>query len=173
MNTNEDVKIILNGSYGGFSIKKEIITEYNEKTSSNLYINSYECRFIPDFIEKVEEGEDIGGVGSDLYIGYISQDAMKYNAWDIEEYDGAETISIKYSKIKVEKMSKFFDIMNKILHDDSINLSAEMRFEYLRMLAPKDALENQDFDALLQNAELLPMFSSGFREAEASFYKKN
>jgi hypothetical protein len=29
-----------------------------------------------------------------------------------------------------------------------------------------------NFDALLKNAELLPMFSSGFREAEASFYSK-
>jgi hypothetical protein len=165
-------KIILNGSYGGFSINEKIMNEYNKKTNSNLYFGSCECRFIPEFIERIEEGENIGGLGSDLYIGYVPKDAMDYNAWDIEEYDGVESIIIDYSKIKVRKMTDFFDIMNKILHDDSINLSAEMRFEYLRMLAPKDALENQDFDALLQNAELLPVFSSGFREAEESFYSK-
>ena len=172
MNTNEYVKIILNASYGGMAIDQTVMSEYNERTNSNLYQGCYESRFIPEFIERIENDENINGISADLYIGTIPKDAMKYNAWDIDEHGGLERISIDYSKIKVEKMNEFFDVLNKILHDDSVNVSPEMRFEYLRMLAPKDALENQDFDALLQNAELLPVFSPAFRNAEASFYSK-
>lgn len=161
-------KIILNGSYGGFSIDKNVLNEYNKKTNKNLSYCDPECRFIPEFIEKIENGESINENDS-LYIAYIPNDAFNYNAWQIEEYDGTESISVNYEKIKIGKIEEFFNILKKILYDDSIDLSSEMRFEYIRMLAPLESLEDIDYDILLKNAELLPMFSKGFQKAEKNF----
>jgi hypothetical protein len=66
MNTNEYVKIILNASYVGMANDVNVMSEYNERTNSNLYQGCYESRFIPEFIERIENDENINGISAEV-----------------------------------------------------------------------------------------------------------
>ena len=163
---------IVNGCYGVFSIKESIIHNYNEKHNTKLSSYDDECRTIPEFIKRIEKGDDLNGNSSILSVEYISDDAWKYKAWELQEYDGIESISINNEKIMLAKSREFLQILYKILYEESDEEEDPTKtVEYIRMLAPPDALKKQDFNALLVNAQYLPKFSSGFHEAEASFAK--
>jgi len=172
---NKDVvyfkmEIIIAVSYGGgFSIFKKVMDEYNARTQNTLTHFDEKCRFLPEFIERVKNGEKISV--EDLAIDVIPLDAFKYNAWEIYDYDGVESIIIDYHKIKMLKMNQFIDMLKNIIYDDT-ELPDEKRLEYIRMLAPREALENKDYDMLLTNSQFLPIFSSQFKKAELNFYDK-
>jgi hypothetical protein len=150
------MEIIIAISYGGgFSIKQNIMDEYNTRTNNTLSGYEEECRFIPEFIERVKKGEKISREDLDIYV--ISLEAFKYKAWEINDYDGVENIQIDYHKIKMSKMNHFIDMLKNIIYDDTHDLTDQERLEYIRMLAPCEALENKDYDMLLTNSQFLPM----------------
>lgn len=163
------MEIIIAVSYGGgFSIYENVIEEYNIRTNNTLSRYDEECRFIPEFIERVKKGEKISR--EDLEIEVIPLDAFKYKAWEINDYDGIESIRIDYHRIKILKMNQFIDMLKNIIYDDTHELTDDERLEYIRMLAPRKALEDKDYDMLLTNSQFLPMFSCEFKKAEKNFH---
>ena len=150
-NEEQPVRVLLSKSYAGFFINKDFINEYNLKKNSSLSSFDDECRYIPEFIEKVTASD------ANLYVATIPHDVFKFNAFSIDEYDGLESIQIHYSILKLKKIEQFFDVLNKIIYDDSFNLSIEKKFRLIRLLAPQDLLENKDFDALSKNAKFFPL----------------
>lgn len=79
------MKVIINNCYGGFGIRKDVVT--------NLGYKGYECysynlRTDSRVIAMVENGEDVGAPYSELVIATIPDNVD----WWIDEYDGLEDL---------------------------------------------------------------------------------
>jgi len=143
------ISILLNSMWGGFNIKQEVIDEYNRKNNSSLSPFDFECRFIPEFIDKVKQKFDINGLGCKLFVTQIPADIFKINAWTIETHDGAEDLIIRYDLIKEQKTNKFLNILKKIIYNDTF-CPIENKLKFIRFLVP----ENNDLDELIENGVL-------------------
>ena len=82
------MKLVINASYGGFSIKPEIINEYGFDQPNSLYYNK-DDRTNEKLIELIESGIDCSDEYSDLAVVEIPDEATDYY---INEYDGAESV---------------------------------------------------------------------------------
>ena len=174
-------KILLNGCYGGFSIDSSVLKEYNERNGTSLsYSDDNDIRCIPEFIERVENGEKIGGYSAALYVDVIPEDALKFGAYEIEEYDGVEDLKINYDKIekenaKIERKKteeKFFEMLNQILYESEIG--DKEKLEYLKMMIPQviitDGTNEKKLDDLVENLQYVPGFGEAFIESRNNFY---
>ena len=102
-------KVALNGCYGGFGLSEEAKELYEKKSGKKFY--SWEIkRTCPYLIETIEElgTEKANACYSKIYFEEISQDAIDAEAWEIDEYDGSESIKINYEAIELynEKIKK-------------------------------------------------------------------
>lgn len=80
------MKVIINNCFGGFGIRKDIVT--------NFGYNAFDCysdalRTDPRIITMVESGEEVGAPYSNLIVATIPDDVTD---WWIEEYDGLEEL---------------------------------------------------------------------------------
>ena len=102
-------KVALNGCYGGFGLSDEAKELYEKKSGKEF--DSWEIkRTCPLLIETIEElgTKKASDWCSNIYFEEISQDTIDANAWEIDEYDGSETLKINYEKIELynEKTKK-------------------------------------------------------------------
>lgn len=91
-------KILVNTSFGGFSLKNEYLEDFKNSTQGLNDIREDEV-----LIALVEQGIDIGDNYAEIGIAEIPDNATDYA---IEEYDGKETVlyivngKIRYAKNK-------------------------------------------------------------------------
>lgn len=84
------MKLVINTCYGGFKIKREIITKYGfDKRCLIDYNYENELRTDKKLIELIESGIDCNGMCSKLAVVEIPNEATDYY---IEECDGAENV---------------------------------------------------------------------------------
>ena len=102
-------RVALNGCFGGFGLSDEAKALYKKK-SGKEFDSWYDDRKCPYLIKTIEElgTERASGWCSNIYFEEISQDTIDANAWEIDEYDGSETLKINYEKIELynEKIKK-------------------------------------------------------------------
>ena len=95
------MKVVINKTYGGFSVTKEVFKELNIKRNGYGFLhskdfgidskNSYQYRTDNRLIKAIQKiGEEASsGDHTELRVISIPDDVE----WDIEEYDGAEWVA--------------------------------------------------------------------------------
>lgn len=89
-------KIVINRSYGGFRLSKDVIKLYKQKTGLTRVkgrIGDEIGRDDPALIEAIEElGVDRAGDHNMIKIVEIPEDV----SWEIQDYDGIEWVAEKH-----------------------------------------------------------------------------
>lgn len=86
------MKVVINQCYGGFSLSKDAIKEYEKRTNKleSEFYDRYIDRDDKDLVAIVEEmGEAANGSCADLNVVEIPDGI----SWKIEEYDGYEHVA--------------------------------------------------------------------------------
>ena len=78
------MKLIINGCYGGFGIKDEVMERLGLTSR-----DSEETRTNPDLIALIESGEDVNDRCANLVVVELPDDCTDYY---IDEYDGLESV---------------------------------------------------------------------------------
>ena len=78
------MKLIINGCYGGFGIKDEVMERLGLTSQ-----DSEETRTNPDLIALIESGEDVNDRCANLVVVELPDDCTDYY---IDEYDGLESV---------------------------------------------------------------------------------
>lgn len=78
------MKLIINGCYGGFGIKDEVMERLGLTSQ-----DSEETRTNPDLIALIESGEDVNDRCANLVVVELPDNCTDYY---IDEYDGLESV---------------------------------------------------------------------------------
>ena len=122
MENIEEIQILCNGCYGGWGISDKACELYklrknDEKIKNELSIYENKIRTDPILIQIFYElGPEFNDNYSKIYIKKIPKIYEKY--YDIQEYDGLESVSIDYSKYKFDNLK---NKINEILQSDCNN----------------------------------------------------
>ena len=115
-----DILVLINTTYGGFTINDEILKERNSRAVANgddEIADSYSVyrndKYLLEIYAEIEYGEvDIGKYVNTSMNKYniksikttvIPNEAISANGWSYSEYDGIEGIVIDHGKIKLWK----------------------------------------------------------------------
>lgn len=103
------VKVVVNGSYGGYGFNDLGYTIFNELgISEPLHLERHDPMLIM-VVEKI--GNLISGSGCDFYI-----ETIKGNEYRISEYDSYETIIVPKNDNYIKVQSNELNINNKMLN---------------------------------------------------------
>lgn len=78
------MKLIINGCYGGFGVKDEVMERLGLTSQ-----DSEETRMNPELIALIESGEDVNDCCANLVVVELPDDCTDYY---IDEYDGLESV---------------------------------------------------------------------------------
>lgn len=101
------IKVVYNNSYGGYSLSPRCLELYNEKRLLNnlspIYNQWLIQRHDPYLVEAVEElGPQANNRYSNLSIESIPKEYQ--DCYDIDEYDGRETINCNPENLVIHKL---------------------------------------------------------------------
>ena len=125
---NEEIEVLLNDCYGGWSISNKANNLYKLRKTENS-TNYLSRRSDPIFVQIYKElGDEFDGVGhSNTGIEKIPK---KYeNHYYISEYDGLEKVEIDYTKYELDNLKKNIKNIlenNSIDNDEKINQFKKM-----------------------------------------------
>ena len=96
------VEILYNACFGGFGFSQEAVSEYHKRKTADPSFDAHEIeRHDAVMIEIVKElGPKANGYCAKLAIERIPAHFVKH--YDIVEYDGSESVQIKYDAYKIE-----------------------------------------------------------------------
>jgi hypothetical protein len=98
------VEILYNKAFGGFGFSSEAMNEYynRKQTVDPSSFSEYEIeRHDPVMLQIVKElGPRANGYGAKLGIQSIPSHFVKY--YEIDEYDGSESVRIKYDAYRID-----------------------------------------------------------------------
>ena len=171
--------IVVNKCFGGFTLSDWAIEQL--ATRGKKFVNyciSNEERMDPDLLALVQNHPDkVSGSCSSLGIDYF--ESIYINYIEINEYDGSESIKIKYDKymldqervknaqMRREKEVEFIMFLNNIAFSPE---SCEKKIEALQMLfGQEDDPTTLQISDLVDRCSTLPGFGEKFFEAKKSF----
>jgi len=127
MTLNEKIHIMYNNCFGGFSFSEEAIDEYNKRNPTKPIDSSSEIdRADTSMIQIcVELGLKANGRRSSIQLAEIPKKYANY--FKINEYDGAEGVSIDVNSYKL-------DNIKVIVEDDNNSNSNEDKIDLIKRL---------------------------------------
>jgi hypothetical protein len=197
--------IVYNGGYGGFGLsnsakfyhKKKMREKYGKnflsecpkyiKHGSAFYFDhsDHTSRLDPILIDMILNEDNLNFKVSNGYstlcLKEISSDALKFNAWNISEYDGLESVNINNYKItalkNLEKQSILINTIYEFLYDDNIDI--DKKLERLYGIFTIDLLpkKNEDYDInnfltkAINNIKYIPGYGQEYFKYKDNFEK--
>jgi hypothetical protein len=125
-----EVSVLINIKYGGYGLSEQAMKMYSDRTGNKIdkYGDYTISRSDPVLIQIFKElGPAINDKCCQINEGKVPVDAVHANAFEIDDYDGAEGININHEKITLYKIIKAFDDGLKL--DDLINKAKKDHFE--------------------------------------------
>jgi hypothetical protein len=170
--------IVVNNCFGGFTLSDWAIEQLATRGKEFVnYCISNEERMDPDLLALVQNHPDkVSGSCSSLGIDYFETKYM--GCIEIDEYDGSESIKIKYDKYMLDqervkkaqmkkKEAEFIMFLNRVAFSPE---SCEKKIEVLQMLFREDDNpETLQISDLVDRTSTLPGFGEKFFEAKKSF----
>ena len=185
------VGIVLNGSFGGFSISdyavkklginddssKDDVADIKEESDDDSSLRGNEIdRFNPALVKLVEdENEDgkINGSSARLYVEYIPFEyyepaLLDGYSWDgeyfrVEEYDGAESIVLNEDKMNIIKLlGKVRDVVNS-------EGDFEKKIQILEGILNLPEGKEFTIGNIVEHSKFVPGFGEEYLEAEKRF----
>lgn len=109
------MKIVINKCCGGFDLSEKAIEMYQEISGQKNFLDIYEIDRNDSILVQVVEkhGKEANGSCSELFIEEVDEENFNF---EIEEYDGYESISLKpivnidkLTKMNKEEICQYFD----------------------------------------------------------------
>ena len=184
--TEATVGVLINGSYGGFALsglaEKEYMKRKKYKDGRKNAIQWPEDgkKDLRDDKDLIAIYHDIGskkmsdGI-TNIVLEQIPLDAQRFDAWDIDEYDGLEKVRINYAKIELCRMnddlSGLLSRIARTLHDERGRVSKQERLNSLRTLIPETLTSEQAIDPQRTIQTIMRNIEAKKGETELSFCK--
>lgn len=156
------VEVLINGSYGGFALSELAETEYmKRKNCADAERDSLKWpkdgkKDLRDDQDLIAIHHDIGsekmsdGI-SNIVLQQIPIDAQRFDAWDIDQYDGLEKVRINKEKIELNRMrqnvSSVLSFIARTLYNDRGKVSKQERLDSLRALIPETLSGDETIDS--------------------------
>jgi len=115
----EYVEIVYNKCFGGFGFSSEALSEYHKRKTVDPLFDQYELeRHDAVMVQIVKElGPKANGYCAKLGIQRIPAHFARY--YEIVEYDGSESVQIKYDAYKI-------DTAKQLLQDSNLSKSEKI-----------------------------------------------
>lgn len=110
------IKVIYNDCYGGFAFSEEFLAAFKERTGRTLDIhkellhlgpNSIRCN--ADAIALLEEKGAEWSSGTNSYLAIREFPAVFANYWEIDEYDGNETVRVAVAEALADVLDTYME----------------------------------------------------------------
>lgn len=110
--------VVVNPGYGGFTLDEYLLDQFNNIFGSgnfNPYDPELSVRTHPKVISLFEElfNQSNRKTYNQLSFLYIPEQYVKYQAFTVREYDGAETIELNTHKLAIEMIKEIMNDNNK------------------------------------------------------------
>lgn len=174
-------KVALNGCYGGFGLSDEAKALYKKKSGKEFYSCEVD-RCCPLLIETIEElgTEKASGCCSNIYFEEISQDTIDANAWEIDEYDGSETLKINYEAIELHKekikkeefennLSEFLKFTLNVINDNDSTDEEKIRAMKEAMTVRNTNNSISILGDVANNIKYVPKFGTEYKKTADNF----
>ena len=188
-----EVSIITNGCYGGFHVSKEgicwlyknhpelpMFDTVDDINEWSLYNHIEELRVCPELIRAIEAGVDNINFGANLCIETMPKVYYENGFYEIEEYDGLESLSLNIHAAELLVRNELFELSaTKNTEEGTTVISCLQHIIYadhggntlelLRLLIPPSA--DCTISKLAENVQYLPGIGKLFKEGEEEFNK--
>jgi hypothetical protein len=110
------IKVLYNDCYGGFAFSEEFLAAFKERTGRTLNmdkelmflgLNSIRCS--TDAIALLEEKGAEWSSGAGSYLAIREFPAVFANYWDIDEYDGNESVRIAAAEALADVLDTYME----------------------------------------------------------------
>lgn len=114
------IKVIYNDCYGGFAFSEEFLAALKERTGRTLDMNKELLHLGPNSIRCNSEAiallEEKGAEwssGANSYLAIREFPAVFANYWEIDEYDGNETVRITVAEALADILDTYMETRNE------------------------------------------------------------
>jgi hypothetical protein len=114
--TMSTIKVIYNDCYGGFAFSEEFLIAFKERTGRTLnmekellFLGSKSIRCDADAIALLEEKGAEWSSGANSYLAIREFPAVFANYWEIDEYDGNESVRITVAEALADILDTYME----------------------------------------------------------------